>query len=406
MTLSGPTKLDAVVFGGGAAGLWLLDELRRKGYQAVLLESGALGSGQTIGSQGIIHGGMKYSLSGLVDASAKAIRLMPELWRRCLAGEGQPDLSDTRIRAQTCHLWRTKTLRSRLGLSGAKAVLRVAPVKLPKTEWPDALRGAGDVLRLDEQVIDPASFLQGLAQRHREFILQIDAAKGLDFSHRAGGPAGVVETVYLRRADSGQRLTFRPRFLVLTAGKGNGELREKLGLSAGTMQMRPLHMAAVRGNLPELNGHCADGAHTRVTVTTADDAQGRRIWQVGGQVSEDGVAMEPMDLIRHARKELEETVTGVDLGSVEWMTYHVVRAEVATPTGKRPEREFAGCEGNVITAWPTKLVLAPVLAGRVMEMLGPPGKAEQGETTGWADWPHPKVAKLPWEAAEQWYKLP
>ena len=47
-----PTRLDVVIFGGGAAGLWLLDELVRAGYEALLLEAGALGAGQTIASQG------------------------------------------------------------------------------------------------------------------------------------------------------------------------------------------------------------------------------------------------------------------------------------------------------------------------------------------------------------------
>ena len=61
---------DVVIFGGGCAGLWLLDELRRRGLRVVLLESGRLGGGQTTGSQGILHGGVKYLLKGLFSASA------------------------------------------------------------------------------------------------------------------------------------------------------------------------------------------------------------------------------------------------------------------------------------------------------------------------------------------------
>jgi len=52
-------QLDVLIFGGGAAGLWCLDCFRRAGYHALLLESKALGSGQTIQAQGIIHGGGK-----------------------------------------------------------------------------------------------------------------------------------------------------------------------------------------------------------------------------------------------------------------------------------------------------------------------------------------------------------
>ena len=82
---------DLVIFGGGAAGLWLLDEAVRRGLDALLLEAHELGSGQTVASQGIIHGGLKYTLSGLLTPSAKAIAEMPVIWRRCLAGEQEPD---------------------------------------------------------------------------------------------------------------------------------------------------------------------------------------------------------------------------------------------------------------------------------------------------------------------------
>ena len=56
--------LDVLIFGGGGAGLWLLDDLAARGYRVLLAEAGDLGAGQTIASQGIIHGGLKYALRG------------------------------------------------------------------------------------------------------------------------------------------------------------------------------------------------------------------------------------------------------------------------------------------------------------------------------------------------------
>jgi glycerol-3-phosphate dehydrogenase len=91
-------RLDAVIFGGGAAGLWLLDRLTRQGCHAVLLEAAALGSGQTSGSQGIIHGGLKYTLQGWLTKSAQHIRKMPDVWRRALLGQIAPNLTHTRLR--------------------------------------------------------------------------------------------------------------------------------------------------------------------------------------------------------------------------------------------------------------------------------------------------------------------
>ena len=60
------TKLDVLVIGGGVVGLWTLDRLVAAGHQAALLERDALGQGQSICAQGILHGGVKYSLSGLL----------------------------------------------------------------------------------------------------------------------------------------------------------------------------------------------------------------------------------------------------------------------------------------------------------------------------------------------------
>ena len=98
-------RLDVLVFGGGAAGLWCLDRLRRAGYHAILLESKALGSGQTIQSQGIIHGGGKYALRGVRDFDAvRATSSMPERWRRNLVGEIEPNLAGTQLVSTKCHL--------------------------------------------------------------------------------------------------------------------------------------------------------------------------------------------------------------------------------------------------------------------------------------------------------------
>ena len=48
MTASHST--DIVVFGGGIAGLWLLNRLRDEGYNAILLEADGLGAAQTLAS--------------------------------------------------------------------------------------------------------------------------------------------------------------------------------------------------------------------------------------------------------------------------------------------------------------------------------------------------------------------
>ena len=62
--------VDVLIVGAGCAGLFLLDSLVRKGISALLIESTALGYGQTTSSQGILHAGVKYSLDGLAGDDA------------------------------------------------------------------------------------------------------------------------------------------------------------------------------------------------------------------------------------------------------------------------------------------------------------------------------------------------
>ena len=66
-------SLDTVIFGGGIAGLWTLNKLHNEGRQVILLESQAIGAGQTGMSQGIVHGGMKYALTGKLSEASQAI---------------------------------------------------------------------------------------------------------------------------------------------------------------------------------------------------------------------------------------------------------------------------------------------------------------------------------------------
>ncbi|MEX1097436.1 MAG: FAD-dependent oxidoreductase [Planctomycetales bacterium] len=393
-------QIDAILFGGGAAGLWALDELVSRGRSALLVEAGELGGGQTVASQGIIHGGLKYTLQGWLTGSARNIREMPDVWRDCLAGRRTPDLSGARVRSECCYLWRTDTFSSKVGMLGARFGLAVAPQLLPIAERPEVLRACpGPVARLDEQVISPRSFVESLFARHARRILKIDPHEGLSFDIDG---LGDVRSIRLTNPASGERVRVQPRRVIFTAGAGNAELRRQVGLSRPAMQRRPLHMVLARGPLPELNGHCVDGSRTRVTVTSDIDTAGRTVWQIGGQLAEEGVALDEAALVARTRDELRHVIPGVSLDGVEWTTYRVDRAEGSVPGGKRPENVQVLRDANVVTAWPTKLALVPRLARelvRDVEAVSPPSIFE---TLSLAAWPRPGVALPPWETAERW----
>ena len=58
------------------------------------------------------------------------------------------------------------------------------------------------------------------------------------------------------------------------------------------------------------------------------------------------------------------------------------------------------------TGWPTKLVLAPVLAHEIASRASSPYVATEFDTTPFANWPRPEIAELPWgETKREWWQL-
>ncbi|MEE2907739.1 MAG: FAD-dependent oxidoreductase, partial [Planctomycetota bacterium] len=346
--MAAPHRLDVLILGGGAAGLWLLDDLHRLGYSVALAEAGSLGSGQTIASQGIIHGGLKYALHGHAGKAARAIRGMPLRWRRSLAGERAPDLTPTRRRAEYCMIWAKPGLRSRLGLLGASLGLSVKPRALSPDSRPAVLRDwHGPVLRLGEQVIEPGSFLQVLADQHLSRILRVDGPQGIEIEATREGH---VREAHLR-CPGGQMMTIQPQHLVLAAGEGNSRIRNRLGLPVEHIQKRPLQMVMACGNLPLLNGHCIRNASPWLTITSTRDHADRVVWQIGGQVAEDMARTSSTQAIDRAIHDLKLALPDLDHVDTRFATYLASRAE-GSSSGRRPNRPTALLEENVITAWP------------------------------------------------------
>ena len=283
---------------------------------------------------------------------------------------------------------------------GARAGLRSSVGRVADEERPAVLASCpGEVFRVDEQVIDTAGFIQNFAQRHLSRIFRIEGAAGVEF----GASEGQVDRVRLKHPRGISKLEIQPHHVVFAAGEGNAPLRSAVGLSKRTMQRRPLHMVMVRGKLPVLYGHCIEGIETRATITTATDSQGRTVWQLGGQLAEDGVNMSEVELVDFACQELEAVLPGVNFAGAEWAAYRVDRAEEKMAGGMRPAGPTVRKEGNVITVWPTKLTMVPRLAGMVMERLGDPVIGVLPQEAIPTDWPKPEVAMSPWETCTRWH---
>ena len=129
-------RLDAVIFGGGAAGLWLLDRLSRDGHHVVLLEMRALGAGQTIGSQAILHVGRTSSERGLANRVVKPLRELRHLWRDALLGRIAPNLTRTRLRSECCYLWQGESLGLPVASGRSRHAARIDSETLAPEEEP------------------------------------------------------------------------------------------------------------------------------------------------------------------------------------------------------------------------------------------------------------------------------
>jgi glycerol-3-phosphate dehydrogenase len=386
-------QADIAIFGGGVAGLWTLARLRQAGFSAVLFESNALGGVQTIASQGIIHGGAKYALSGNLTESARSIGDMPRVWHACLEGKGELDLSRVKVLCEHQYLWSTTGLISRMAGFFAGKAMRSRMTQVEAADRPEPFQHpdfGGSLYRLEEQVLDVASLVAELVRQQGEYCYQIDGNE-VEFETQADG------TSLIRIPRHGVEL--RSKRLILAAGKGNAALLKMLGRDHPAMQLRPLHMVVIKGDLPPLFAHClGSGTTPRITITSCPTSDGHMAWYLGGQVAESGVERTPEQQIALVRKELAEVLPWVDVSADDWSTLRIDRAEPKTAGGMRPEGYYLNSDSGVITAWPTKLAFAPRLAQEIQLALEQDGvEPGPGSLAGLDVLPRPSLALSPWE---------
>ena len=388
-------SVDVLIVGGGIAGLWTLARLKQAGYKAVLLESEALGAGQTRFAQGIIHGGTKYALTGKLTASSEAVADMPALWRDCNNGKGILDLSKATLLSEAHYLWSTSSITSRVSGFFASKVMRARTNELDKNTRPELFKHAdfkGQIYALDEPVFDAMSVIRAIAEPVIGSILAIkDSSIKYD------------NDILSVQSQDGQDYEFNFEKIVLTAGQGNEALLSALDLQQPEMQLRPLKMVMLRGGLSDMVfAHCMGGSvNPRITITSNRDEQGEVVWYLGGQLAEDGVNRSDAEQIQQAKAELAELIPWLDQSSMHWATLDIDRAEVKKPGTKRPDTFFVEQRDKVITAWPTKMALSPLMAERILEVINDENIScvDDAELPAWLK---PDYASLPWTEETRW----
>jgi glycerol-3-phosphate dehydrogenase len=388
--MSQALSTDVLIVGGGIAGLWLHARLRQLGYASLLVENASLGGGQSVKSQGIIHGGAKYALHGALTGASEAIADMPRRWREALSGSGELDLRGVRVLSEAHYLWSPGTLAGNLTSFFASKAVRGRVDQVKGSELPPALQHAkfkGKVYRLAELVLDVPSLIAHLAELAGNSLLS-----GTQIE-----PLREQETLVGLRVDGRE---IRAQRIVLSAGGGNAELLKQLGISQPTQQLRPLHMVLAKGPaLKPLYAHCLGGGpKPRVTVTTHPAADGQWVWYLGGDLAEaEGVARNEADQIKAAQKEMADLLPWVDQAATQWATLRVERAEPAQSGLVRPDNAFLAEQERLLVGWPTKLALAPDFADRVLAALKRDG-IQPGQYAALPDLPRPAVATPVWDA--------
>jgi glycine/D-amino acid oxidase-like deaminating enzyme len=310
--------------------------VERCGFSVIVIEKEALGAGQTLASQGMIHGGQKYTLQGTFTGPAASIASMPHRWDEAFAGRGDIDLRAAQALSETQVMWPTGSLLSEATVFAAAQLVNSGTKKLAPESFPEALRKIpgfkGPVYELPEKVLDAKSLVQALSQPLEGRLFKGEVTE----LGRDG-----------RLVVSGQ--TMKAQAVICAAGTGN------------------VHQIMVKTLPDAVYGHivAAGRARPRATITSHPLAGGGYVWYIGGGVAEHSVTLDAKAAIAFAAREMKEMFPHIDWRDRQWATCPVDRGESYEPSGNLPPGPHIQPCGKVLITWPAKLTFAPALSDRV-----------------------------------------
>lgn len=361
---------DVTIIGGGIAGLWLFRRLNDMGYKTLLLESDTLGGGQTIKSQGIIHGGIKYALSGNLTKASECIAGMPARWQAAMRGEGELDLSGVKVLSDHQYMWTPGGFGSRIATFFGSKVLRGRVENVSGSELPPAFADKafkGRLYKLTESVLDVDSVIRALIKGYENRIVKVDWNSTTSFKWNDDQTIAAIEMT-----NGEQKSAITAQQYVFTAGEGTADLLSRWPMpDMPEMQVRPLHMVMVEHDFPHpVYAHCVGtDIVPRVTITSHPTEDGRWVWYLGGDLAESGVKRSKEEQIALAKAELGKLMPWVNLDNARWGTLRVNRAEPKQNKLLRPDAAYCKPVHNALVTWPTKLALAPNLSDEVIKHL-------------------------------------
>lgn len=365
---------DILIIGAGIAGLWTFHRLKKLGYDVLLLENDAIGGGQTIASQGILHAGLKYALTGKVNETARNISAMPQRWRDAMHTGAEVDLKNANILTPSQNLLIPKGFLGGLTkLVTTKALDGIEDIA--PADWPNELKLSaftGQAVRMNELVLDIPSVISALADPYKNCIRNADPAD------------------------------FKPEFTIHTAAQGNGEMAAANGHDRHLKtQIRPLLMGMLSPAPFELYAHLVGTAEKPVaTITTHKMQSGKHIWYIGGQAAERAKDADQHDLYADIIKALQKYFPAIDLQHVKWASLPIDRIEGQSGAkGFMPDTPTIHEAENHLYCWPTKLTFAPLLSDMILAQIEKRGIKPGENANDYSALPGVDYALPPWDKA-------
>jgi hypothetical protein len=346
-------NVDVIIIGAGIAGLWTAVHLRNLGYDVLLLERDAIGSGQTIASQGIIHSGFKYTLAGKLNALSKTMSDMPSRW--------QDTIFSGLINSPVHHLMIPKTLMGAMMKAGTQHAFSGHIENLEQLEWKhmsNVTGFKGTFMALKEPVFDVPGVLRHLSVFCRAKKIE----QGIQIVQSDNK---TVKGVWLGTD------YFTTKVIIHTSAASNLETARTMGHDNGLVtQTRPLLMGMIRNAPFPLFTHLIGSSDKPIaTITTHTASDGKRIWYVGGNVAERPKNDWPHLVYQAIKKAFMSYLPAIDYSGLEWAVHPVDRIEGKAGTTWLPDTPVIHEIGNSLYCWPTKLAFAPLLADRIESAL-------------------------------------
>lgn len=382
---------DIVIFGAGIAGLWTFNRLKSLGYDALLLEKNAIGCGQTIASQGIIHSGLKFSLAGKVNKLAQTISQMPDIWRDALAGNGDVDLRAAHVNANSQHLLIPSGFMGGLTALVTQKALGKHVHTVAKDQWPEELKQSGfkgTCIFMGEPVLDIPSVLRALSAPYMNSIRKIsddEAAAPFEFLKK--------HNIVTKR-------------VIFTSAKSNLKIAQNNNHTKGLeTQHRPLLQGMIKNAPFPLWAHLVGNSDKPVASITSHETQdGSLVWYLGGRVAERPKEDDPINVYHDALKAFRDYLPNIDLSAIEWDVLPIDRVEGKSKTDSwMPDTPTIHHTQDALYCWPTKLTFAPMLSDMVLEELQKNNIAPSHKTSDFTSLDNVSITQTPWDMA-QWKK--